>query len=85
VSDRWEVNWVRKDGYIPRPVSNVDRQLYLMATTETGREVLDFIVELVHEIERLQGRVIELDTENDELQEEVDSLNHELDLEWGTA
>jgi len=73
VSDRWEVNWVRKDGHIPRPVSNVDRQLYSMATTEIGRETLDFIVELVHEIEQLQ-------TENIDMRNTLHYVDHAT---WG--
>ena len=60
MSDRWEVNWVREDGNIPLPVSDFDRQFYQMATTDIGREGLEFVTELVHEIERLQTENINL-------------------------
>ena len=107
MSDRWEVgasHWTSAN-YFEYGINNLadlaneeDAQYEIRMGHESGIELLDFIVELVKEIERLQTDVLAyqdlcsdlasmeyIRAQNKTLREEIETLNHQLDLEWGVA
>jgi hypothetical protein len=88
MSDRWNVDTtVNKDLYLASDVSDFDDAIHSLSIGAFDiniiriygyecDELIDFITELVHEIERLQGEVIARDSAIDS------AIRYQHDMDW---
>lgn len=78
IIDKWEVNDMAPTySRMTQPLYEVRSGIYTSCDEE-----IDFIVELVHEIERLQWRVIQLENHIEYLDEEIDEIVPLRGVSW---